>query len=204
MLRYSDYDTQYKGQKEAIGWMLWDTVTYASGSTLTATFFTSLRSNKSLSNMELAGQLPAPQAFLVRAIRFFPKVLPLATTRAASGSDQTGAASDIQKLINTGVAELVVGAKSYGLIPLWLLPAGGGAFGAYTADGDEPSTGILVDYATNGVPDPRNVFTLAVPIFIGPQINFRVVVTWPTAVTLAGGDTAICVGLDGDLIRPVQ
>lgn len=204
MMNYQDYDTQYKGKKEALGWMLWDTATYTSGTTTQLTFFTALRATIDLSNMQLAGQLPAPQAFLVRAIRFYPKQVPRATTRAASGNAQTGVVSDIQLLINTGVLELTVGAKSYGLLPLWLLPSGGGAFGAYAADGDEPSTGILIDYATNGVPDPRNVFTLAIPIFIGPQINFRVTVTWPAALTLAGGNTSLCVGLDGDLIRPVQ
>lgn len=204
MLNYQDYDTQYKGKKEALGWMLWDTDTYVSGTTTQMTFFTSLRSSIDLSNMQLAGQLPAPQAFLVRAIRFYPKVLPRANARAASGSSQSCTVGDVQQLINSGVLELTVGAKSYGLLPLWLLPSGGGAFGGYAADGDEPSNGVVVDYATNGVPDPRNVFTLAIPIFIGPQINFKVSVSWPAAITLAGGNTAVCVGLDGDLIRPVQ
>ncbi len=204
MMTYQEYDTQYKGKKEAIGWMLWDTATYVSGTTTVLQFFNAMRATLDLSNMQLAGQLPAPQAFLVRAVRFYVKQVPRATTRAASGNNQTGMVSNIQLLVNTGTLQLTVGSKNYGLLPLWLLPSGSGLFGGIAADGDQASTGILIDAAVNGLPDSRNVFALSVPIFIGPQINFIVTVTWPAALTLAGGNTALTVALDGDLIRPVQ
>jgi hypothetical protein len=45
---------------------------------------------------------------------------------------------------------------------------------------------------------------LSKPIFIAPQINFTASVTWPSAITLAGGDTTISFLLDGDQLRPVQ
>jgi hypothetical protein len=61
-----------------------------------------------------------------------------------------------------------------------------------------------VDYAQNGIADPRAVNTLSKPLFIGPQINFNARVDWAAALTLSGGDTAITFLLDGDLLRPVQ
>jgi hypothetical protein len=87
--------------------------------------------------------------------------------------------------------------------PLWCLTAGGGAMGmlAIAAGGAAFNS---MDYAQNGVADPRAVNTLSKPLFIGPQINFNGVVNWPAALTLAGGNTDLTILLDGDLLRPVQ
>jgi len=67
-----------------------------------------------------------------------------------------------------------------------------------------PSLGAIIDYAQNGSPHVRNAFVLARPLFLAPQINFSVTLTWPAAITLAGGDTPVTVALEGDLVRPVQ
>ena len=201
---YAKYDTQYKGQKESIGWMLWDTVQYTSAATVALTFFNAVRATLDLSNMELAGQLASPKAFLVRAIRFFPKIHPLSSARAAAGAVQPGILSDIAQLLNGGVLQIQIGSKNYGVYPLWKLPAGAGAYAAYASDGDVADPGEIQDYAMPGVPDARNAYTLARPLFIAPQINFSVQLTWPAALTLAHGNTLLTIALDGDLIRPVQ
>lgn len=201
---YEQYNTQYGQAKEVIGAMLWDTNLYLSGATVALTFFNVVRATVDLSNMELAGQLAAPKAFFVRALRFHVKQEPRSEARAAAGNVQPGAVDNIQQLINTGIASITIGSKNYGVIPLWMIPSGGGAFGIYGSDGDVADPGEIQDYATNGYPHVRNAYTLARPLFIAPQINFQVVVTWPAAVALAGGNTNITFALDGDLIRPVQ
>jgi hypothetical protein len=201
---YQQYDSQYKGQKEAIGWKWWDTQTYVSGTTTALQQWFNVRATHDLSNMEVAFQLAAPKAFLVRAVRFFVKQEPRSVARAASTNPQTGAMDNIALLINTGVFTFTIGSKSYIQEPLWCLTAGGGAAGIIALEGATADPGGAVDYAQNGVADPRAVNTLAKPIFIAPQINFTAIIDWPAALTLAGANTALSICLDGDLIRPVQ
>lgn len=204
--QYTQYDSQYAGQKEAIGWKWWDTQTYvsgAAGTTLLPQFF-NVRATPDLGNMEVAFQLAAPKAFLLRAVRFFIKQTPFSSARAASGSAQTGAISNAALLGNTGVFTFTIGSKIYVQEPLWCLTAGAGAAGVMAVEGATADPGGVVDYGQLGIADPRAVNTLAKPIFIAPQINFTAALTWPAPLTLAGGNTPITIVLDGDLIRPVQ
>jgi len=201
---YERYNSQYNGQIEAIGWKWWDTQTYVSAATVNLTNWFNVRATQDLSNMEVAFQLAAPKAFLIRAIRFFVKQRPRSVARAAAAAAQTGAVDNIAQLINTGVFTLTIGNKQYNQEPLWCLTAGAGASGLMSGEGATADPGAQSDYAQNGIADPRAVNSLAKPIFIAPQINFSAVLTWPAALTLAGGDTAITILLDGDLLRPVQ
>lgn len=203
---YRIYDTQYPGVLETVGAVLYDTVTYTSGTTTVLQLFNATRSTIDLSNMEAAGQLPYPKSFLVRAIRFYVKQVPTSQDQAGDGVVQTGALNNIAQLINTGVFTLQIGAKPYFQYPLWAIPSGGGVFGALgltNIAAGTPIVGTLVDYGVVGLPDARAVLTLTKPILIGPQINFVGTIQWPTPVTLTGS-TNITVCLDGDLTRPVQ
>lgn len=197
---YEAYNTQYGGQIESIGWKWWDTQTYVSGTTTALTNFFNVRATPDLSNMEVAFQLAAPKAFLVRAIRFFVKQRPRAATVTGGGTAAVGAFDNIAQLINTGVMSLTIGNKTYALEPLWCLTAGGGAAGVL----DVGTAVQLTDYAQNGIADPRAVNTLSKPLFIGPQINFNARIDWAAALTLEGGNTTLTLLLDGDLLRPVQ
>jgi hypothetical protein len=201
---YQQYDSQYKGQKEAIGWKWWDTQTYVSGTTTLLQQWFNARATVDLSNMEIAFQLAAPKAFLIRAVRFFVKQEPRSVARAASTNAQTGAIDNIALLVNTGVFTFTIGSKIYIQEPLWCLTCGGGPAGTIALEGATADPGGAVDYGQNGIADPRAVNTLAKPIFIAPQINFTATITWPAALTLAGANTPIQILLDGDLIRPVQ
>lgn len=204
MAAYEAYNTQYRGVKETIGSMLWDTNLYTSGATVALVFFNAVRATLDLGNLTQAGQLPSPQAFLARAIRFYVKQRPRSLARAATGNVQTGATSNIQLLINTGILQITIGSKNYGIYPLYSIPSGGGAFGVIATDGDTVDPGEVQDYATCGVPQVDNAFVFSRPLFLAPQINWQIGVTWPAAVALDGGNTNITVALDGDLIRPVQ
>ena len=207
-MNYEEYNSQYKGRIEVIGGMLYDTAVFTGAVTLNIPFFTILRNNLALSNMELAGTLPSPKGFLIRAVRVVIQQRPLSTATGASGSVQPGAFDNVCQLLNTGVATLTIGAKQYCQFPLFMLPAGDGLDGALATDGDAAATGQSVSWAGNGVPDIRNVRTLSKPVFIGPQINFNVLLTWPVAIVIAGpaGDLTVPIQviLDGDLLRPVQ
>lgn len=193
---YAAYNTQYQGNIETIGWKWWDTQTFTSGTTTSLTQFFTTRASLDLSNMEVQFQLAAPKAFLVRSVRFFVKQRPSAITASAVGGvvTETGVFDDVAQLINTGVMQLTVGNKVYNMEPLWCTTAGGGAYGILT-------TG---SYAQSGIADPRAVNTLSKPIFIGPQINFTARIDWAATITLAGGNPALTLLLDGDLLRPVQ
>lgn len=197
---FKRYNTQYEGAKESIGWMWYDTVAYVSAATVNINLFNAIRATPDLSNMEVAGQLAAPKAFFCRAIRFFAKQRYEGTTAVATGTVQTGITDDLLQLINDGVLNFTIGNKLYAQLPLWCLSSGGGAVSSI-ATGD---VDLVFDFATNGVADPRAVYTLSKPLFIAPQINFIVTLTWPAAITLAAGNTNITVVLDGDLVRPVQ
>lgn len=201
---FEQYAAQYSGQIEGIGWKLWDTQTYVSGTTTRLQQFFNVRATQDLSNMETAFQLPGQKGFLIRAIRFFIKQEPRAVTPSAATGAQVGAYDNVALLINTGVFELIIGNKQYVLDPLWCLTAGGGASGAMCAATSAGGATIFVDYAQNGTADPRAVNTLSKPIFIPPQLNFSANAFWPAALTLSGGNTTITFLLDGDIIRPVQ
>jgi len=198
--QYGQYNTQFQGNIETIGWKWWDTQTFTSGTTTSLTQFFNVRGTTDLSNMEVAFQLAAPKAFLVRAIRFFVKQRPqVVTTGTPLPATQAGAFDDIAQLINTGVFQLTIGNKVYNLEPLWCLTAGGGAWGVL-ATGSTSSQ----SYAQSGISDPRAVNTLSKPLFIGPQINFTAQITWPATITTTNGNPSICILMDGDLLRPVQ
>jgi hypothetical protein len=198
---FEEYNTQYGGRLERVGAKLWDTQTFTSASTVSLVQFFNVRATPDLSNMETAFQLPAPKAFLIRAIRMFVKLRPLATT-ATPGSAFASNFDNIAQLINTGVMTFTVGNKQYAQEPLWALTAGGGAFGSLAGVGGALQS-VGIDYAQNGVPDPRAVNTLSVPLFLAPQINFNARIDWAAALTLSSSP-AITLCLDGDLLRPVQ
>lgn len=201
---YQQYNTQYPAL-EVIGSMLWDTVQFVSAAINNIQFFTAgPRATPDLTNMEVPSQLPAPKAFLVRAFRFYPRILPFTSARTAAGQLQPGTFDDIQQLLNTGVLTLTIGSKAYAQFPLWMIPGGGGVMGAMGLDGNTADPGLIASWATNGVPSAENAFVLSQPLFIAPQINFSVNLAWPAAITLANGNTNLTVGMDGDVLRPVQ
>lgn len=199
---YAQYSTTYP-DLEQIGGVLFDTVTYVSGTTVTLNMFNAVRAPQ-LSNMEIPNQLPNPKAFLIRAPKFVVLQSPLSVARGAAGAVTAGAVDNIAQLINTGLLTLIIGAKPYMQFPLWTLPGATGLFGLAGVDGNTADPGNTLSWAQNGVSEADTGLTLTKPVPIVPQINFSVQLTWPAAITLAGGDTLVQVIFDGLLVRPVQ
>lgn len=190
---------------ELIGWSYFSRQTYTSGTDTTKDFFTSGQSgiNGNLKN----GTLQAGHHFLIQAIRFAPLLDTRETVVGAPAAGEIdGAITDMKELIYDGIGELFINDKPYGSWPLWELPAGGGVTGLLQV----PGTFITTDktaqysYAINGLPDPRAVYTLAVPIPLPPLTILRFTTTWDAAKTLSVGNSPLEVILDGQLLRPRQ
>jgi len=199
---YAQYNSQFLAGKEVIDAALWDTLLYTSAATTQLIFFNATRATLDLSNMRVAGQLPAPEQFLVRAIRVYFKNRPESSATAAAGNIEPNSVEDIQLLIDNGACQLNIGQKDYGIYPIHLIAAGGGVAGKLAVDNILVG-GAAVSFGTNGRPHIKNTFTLAIPVLIKSSINFNVTLTWPAAVTLIR-NVNISVVLDGDLVRAIQ
>lgn len=198
---YLKYATQ-QDKFEVINAALWDTLQYTSAATLRLTYFTATRATIDLGNMEVAGQLPYPKAFLVRSLKIFLKQRPESVNEVAATNPQTGAIDNIATLFNTGAVQINIGSKNYGIYPLWVFGCAGGPSGIMLQT-NVLIAGSYADYAQSGRAHSKDGFTFAVPLFIEPQMNFNVDIQWGAAVTLTR-NLNLCVSLEGDLIRPVQ
>ena len=189
---------------ELIGWSYFSRQTYTSGTDVSKDFFTAGQSG--INGNLKAGQLPAGHHFLIQAIRFAPLLDGRETAAAAPAAGEIdGAFTDMKELVYDGIGELFINDKPYGSWPLWMLCAGGGVTGVFQVPGTltAPATSQL-SYAINGIPDPRAVYTLAVPIPLPPLTIVRFTTTWDAAKTLSVGNSPLEMVLDGQLLRPRQ
>lgn len=200
------YAIKNPGLLEVIGAMLYDYQTYVSGTTTILTFFNTLPADKFSGNMQLAGQLPAGNSFLIGSIRVapIPDASELATAVGADGQ-ANGALQDINLLMRDCIATLFIGQKDYGSWPAMALPGGMGAYGEFGNIGTTVAgSNQQFQSGVNGAPDPRSVYSLAQPLALPEQYNFRLTLEWTAAVTLFGGNTTIIGMFDGELMRPSQ
>lgn len=202
MTDYTQFNSQFPG-REVIDGALWDTLTYTTGVTTVLNFFNAVRATIDLSNMTQAGLLPAPDSFLVRAIRIFVKNRPESTATTAAGTVEVSSHDDLSLLLDNSAVVFTIGQKDYGIYPSATLPAGGGAFGKIVVN-NILVAGAAVDFATNGVPHIYNTYTLGKPVLIKSQINFGVQMTWPAGFVTLIRSVNISVVLDGDHIRAIQ
>lgn len=200
LARYQEYRVTH-GELEAVHGAFWDTLLYTSAATLALTYFVTAGPVSDVRNMTVAGVLPYPQAFLIRAIRWYAKQNPESVDQAV-GAVHPGSLENICLLTDNGALTLNIANKNYGIYPLYLFSSGGGPSGQIQVR-DILIAGGASDYGMLGRPHAKNVYTLAVPIFIEPQMNFNVTTTWAAAQTLTR-NLNLCVVLEGDWLRPVQ
>lgn len=153
-------------------------------------------------NMESAGQLPNPKAFLITSIEIllFPGVTIDVATAAGSKF-----ADDCYTILKSGWLELFIGSKTYlREAPLMQFPPAVrlyAAFGASDTTTAGAGQGFRQEYAS-GAGRP---YVLKVPIGIPPTQNFNVSLNWPTAVpTISTAHSRIGVRLNGYLYRNSQ
>ena len=226
------YDVNFPGSAEKIRQRFYDFLVYPTAGATQFTFFANPK-GQGLSasvgnagnpktyadtNMELAGQLPSPQAFIAESIEvvFFAGSSTAANTYAAQvpASTQTTAmvAAQLQSIndINAigigGFLDLYIGSKTY---------LRDGPLGSFP-----PKTNLAIDAAfalATGLTTVQNAITLANgkwvgrPYYLDPPItlratqNFNITLNWPVAVaTPSGNNGKIGVILDGALFRKAQ
>ena len=144
-------------------------------------------------NMQLAGQLGSGWQFTCYTIQVSMAAdIPLA---------------DACKIVDRGVLEFIVGAKTYLEIPVVNCSAGAGLSGSvYGVAGTVASISqtLQAGIVTNGHPGAKDVFGFGeLPITIMENENFSLRLSWADGTTLTAA-TKIRVLLNGQLSRGVQ
>lgn len=193
LVRQSTPESIPEGQSEAIPAILFDTELYESGVTTQATFFTTARASRRLSNLNGAG-LPSPNFFEAMYFTFNARIPP-----AVDGTPLL----DVWSLLNGDPAvdqgwptfRFVLADKQIGPYPLLALHSLGGITGF--------TTNVTESYANNSTPDGSGTFCLDGAVTIPPTQTFTIEIEWPSAVTLGNGDTQIMAAMLGVLHRRV-
>jgi len=203
----ANFAVNVAGMSEAITQPLYSYQPYpAAGSTQPLQFFQNTPTGAVTledTNMQLPGQLPAPQSYLVQGIG----VDYLSSIIATLGADSAqNALSDLYAILRRGVLTFIIGSKNY-LIqgPLLQLPVRGHINGvAAVASSTTPAaaleTKIAVGFTDGDVFRPR-------PLLIPASQNFSVTLAWPAgAQPILSADPAARIGVQlyGTLYRPVQ
>jgi hypothetical protein len=178
------YNPNRPDATEAIWQPFYDFQAYGTAGATSMTFFQvpNGQSSKTYAdtNMELAGQFPAPTAFLCTAIMvaFFPGGNPSATGTALAASTYW---NDVVSVANSGYLELTIGSKPY------LRDAPIGKFAPNFTVGGVAAVGI----ANTALTQTQTAFARAAgryyeitPFLIPQSQNFNIKLYWPTAQTV--------------------
>lgn len=187
------------GMSEAVPAVQYDTLTYASAATTQLRFFATTKNTRQLSNMELAGQFPAPQYFELYYVGLDVLTPPQAGALSASldvwgilfGS---GAAAQGGPTLTFSIAS-----KEQFQIPLSYAHGSGGNVGFGWSEAANAAAGGA-EWANNSIPDGG--FPVGGSIMIPPTQGFSVVLDWPAAVALSA-DRALRINLVGTLHRRI-
>lgn len=194
---------------------LYDFQTYAMAGATSQTFFQTPigQSSKTVqdTNMELAGQLPAPKYFLIESIEihFFPAEFPVQVANGtAANATLTNFANDVYEVGKAGSLDLFIGSKSYlQEAPLVRFPPKtrlhgwfGAALQTKQAIAADDGGQIVGDYAAFG---GRPYFLDPYKILLAPTQNFNVKLSFSSAVAISAA-ARIGVVLDGLLYRLSQ
>jgi hypothetical protein len=171
-------------------------------------FFVDVQNKTRLeTNLQASGVLPSLNTFEARAMRVVVSSPEGCRPVDPQDINEAGFLTD---LIYNSVTTLLVGEKIMIEMPTFFFPSGAGVS---QGAGSELALGVVLNH---GQADPMSTFRFAEPVFIEPQQNFRVEISFPQGVPgqgtsvdpkrLAGvkGPFRIWVVLDGYLTRDVQ
>lgn len=187
-------------QGEAIPWFLYDTQDIVTAVTTTLTFFASVQTDRSLGNMQSAGQLTDPQYFVVHYVTCDL----LQTPTLGVAADNTGALNNIEQILKTARANWTINMsdKLYGPFPLTLAHATGGATGGFTGVNNTAAPTInTFQFGNNGNPGSGG-FPFLGALVIPPKVGFNLTLQFGAAPTLTATVKAR-MGLAGVLYRRV-
>ncbi len=202
------YNVNVPGQVEGIRQSLYDFQAYAQAGQTSLNFFQTPQgqSSKTLAdtNMTAAGQLAAPQSFLIEAIEihWFPGNS-VAPGIAAAPTQPFPNLFDTNAVAKSGWLNLFIGSKSYlNEAPIGRFPPSTGlaVFNSATDTTTAASSRyVYSDYSRfTGLP-----FRMSPPILLVPTQNFSVSLNWPTAVAVTAAGR-IGVVMRGILYRNSQ
>mgnify|MGYP001598572053 CR=1 FL=1 len=193
---------QNVSEPEGLPWVLYDTQATVLATPTRLEFFSTLQTNKSLGNLDLAGQLTSGEYFMIKTIGMDILLPPLVST---AGTSEVNAMSEIYEILfgdattgaDSGRFTFNMLSKSIGPFPLSFLHASGGptgyGWGTFTAE--ESNT-----FANNGIFDGGFPFgNLVIP----PNTNFNVALEWGGATTLIA-ERSLRVWLNGVKYRPIR
>lgn len=186
---------QRANQPEAVTGMQFDTIQYPQAGTSSLALFDTVRSDKTLSNMEQAGQLSAGKFLELRRIYCDILSTPTITTTASAA----GSLNDLEILLKTSRATITftMNDKPYGPYPLAAAGRLGGAVGVIAMAGTETAP------ARNIVQQGNNGDNGGIPmdLTIPPSTAFGVLLNFSsTAISVA---TYLRITLFGVLHRRV-
>jgi hypothetical protein len=190
---------QTPGQPEAMPWFLYDTQPFTTAVTTSAQFFQTVQGDKTLGNMESAGQLPDPQYFILHYVTC--DILDPPTASALLTGQALGPVADIDAILKSQRAtfQLTISNKVYGPFPLTLCHATGGATGNGTATQAAP---LSMWYGNNGIVGSGG-FPFLGSIVLPPKVGFTLSVNLAAAATLNTSPLNIRMGMAGVLYRRV-
>ena len=185
----NQFSVNASGEMDVIYQPLYDYATYLAAGQTSLNFFQNpigqLGKTREDTNMESAGQLPAPQKFVVEAISidFFPG----AVTSAGNTNWE-----DAYTVFQSGYLDFVVGSKSR------LQQAPLGAFPPPYRLGGSSGSAAAVDYSSFA----GQMFNI-IPVTLPANQNFSVSLNWAVGLPISV-DARIGVKLHGNLYRSVQ
>jgi hypothetical protein len=169
-------------QPEALPHVLFDTHQYLTGATLRLVFFQTVVADKTLSNMEAAGQLPDPQYFQIYNVGV-DIMLDVSEDKLGSGS-LLSAADDVQLLTifsHPTLTLTVAGKRLISGVPLSHFHCSGGVKGF--TDGTWTAAAVSVNYLAWGLNShPDGGWHTDGTLFIPPKQAFDVVIEWAGVV----------------------
>lgn len=201
------YRVNRAGQLEVIRQTLYDFQVYAQAGQTSLSFFQvpvgQAGKTKADTNMQLAGQLPAGQQFVVQSaeVYFFPGTIVPGVGPVANLID--GFTNDVWAVYKNGFVEFQVGSKLYLTeAPVGRFPPKTRLDGWSSENGNTTAAAALytrTSYAVfAGRPYPIDPY-----ILLESTQNFNVTLSWPTAVPITNAGR-IGVVLDGLLVRNSQ
>lgn len=199
----SQYNPNRPDATEAVWQPFYHFQSYAAAGQTSLTFFQTpkgqLTAGYADTNMEAAGQFPAPTAFLCTAIMvaFFPAGNPSVTGTQGVVSAYW---NDATAVANTGYLEMLIGSKVYMRdAPTGKFPPNftvNGVFGGY-------GTATAAAIAQVGFARAAGRYCEITPFLIPQSQNFNVTLYWPTAQAVSATGR-IGVVLDGFYYRQSQ
>jgi hypothetical protein len=188
-------------QPEVIPHIFYDTQSLATASSAPLNFFVNTNNDRTISNMDSAGQLPDPQYFEVYYVAC--DILQVPTATALAG-EPNAALANVENILKTCRAtfEITLASKSMGVEPLMACHSLGGAtfsgYGYGTA-ANGTSSGVV----NNGIPGTGG-FPYNGALVIPPKNAFKLQIAFGAASTLVGGPINIRMSLVGNWYRRVS